>query len=94
MSSIYFTSLDHAALVPSLMLQSCFPEQKRGLSMGNGSSPQVLAVPAVVRARGRWLKNVEFAMGNGRWETGNYGSSCTVPGCGTGLCRMVCKRWS
>ena len=71
MSSIYFTSSIWITLrVPSLMLQSCYPEQKCGLPMGNGSSPLRYAVPAVVRVwvDGQKMLNLQWEMGVGRWE--------------------------
>ena len=46
MSSIYFTSLAKAAAGSAAASFSCHPEKKRGLPMGNGSSPLRYAVPA------------------------------------------------
>ena len=88
-----FYQLGSRCTVPSPDAAVLLSRTKAWITNGKWEFTSTHAVPAVVRALGRWSKNVEFAMGNGRWETGNYGSCCTVPGCGTGLCRMVCRRW-
>ena len=65
----YQLHLDPAAR-SAAAVKPCFSEQKRGLPMGNGSSPQVLAVPAVVRVwvDGQKMLNLQWEMGVGRWE--------------------------
>ena len=71
MSSIYFTSLDHAARSPVLMLQSCYPEQKRGLPMGNGSSPAPTRYQLWygLWVDGQRMLNLQWEMGDGKRET-------------------------
>ena len=56
---------------PVLMLQSCFSEQKRGLPMGNGSSPLRYAVPAPpeLGVDGQRMLNLQWEMGDGKRET-------------------------
>ena len=72
---IYYPTLmsriNFRCTVPSPVLLSCFSEQKRGLPMGNGSSPLRYAVPAPpeLGVDGRRMLNVQWELGNGKRET-------------------------
>ena len=55
---------------PVLLLLSCYPEQKRGFSMGNGSSPALTRYQPWygLWVDGQRMLNLQWEMGVGRWE--------------------------